>query len=111
MGKESSHPRSHASGKADVMGSPLVCWLIEPKRPSTVIKFSGTLKHPASREDMLGLTIYAFAHFVYLTSKGSRVIADIQGICDLVRITLLRTNLIMLRYYKPHQWKGHNGSV
>ncbi|KAF8173301.1 kinase-like domain-containing protein [Pholiota molesta] len=79
VGKELSYPRSQASGKADELGKPLVCWLIEPKRPSTVIKFSGTLKHPATRKDMLGLTIYAFAHFVYLTSKGSRVMADIQG--------------------------------
>lgn len=80
VGKESSYPRSYASGKADEMGNPLVYWLIEPKRPSTVIKFSGTLRHPASRKDMLGLTIYAFAHFIYLTSKGTRVMADIQGV-------------------------------
>ncbi|KAF9473314.1 hypothetical protein BDN70DRAFT_885977 [Pholiota conissans] len=53
--------------------------LNEPKRPSTVMKFSGMLKHQASRKDILVLTVYALAHYVYLTSNGTRVLADIQG--------------------------------
>lgn len=56
-----------------------VYWLVEPKRPSTVTKFSGTLSHQMNRKDLQSLTIAAFAHFVYLKSKATRVFADIQG--------------------------------
>lgn len=32
-----------------------------------------------NRKDLQSLTIAAFAHFVYLKSKATRVFADIQG--------------------------------
>jgi hypothetical protein len=53
-------------------------WLIEPRRTTSVQKFSGTLAHP-NREDELGLTLIAFAHFIYDTSDKELVLADIQG--------------------------------
>ena len=54
-------------------------WLIEQKRPVTITKFSRTLDHSMLRKDLQSLTISAFAHYVYLRSKGNRVLADIQG--------------------------------
>ena len=71
---------SVASGLRQEPGSiKKVYWLVEPKRPSTVTKFSGTLSHQMNRKDLQSLTIAAFAHFVYLKSKATRVFADIQG--------------------------------
>lgn len=53
-------------------------WLVEPRRTTSVIKFSGTLQHP-TRHDKIGKTITAFAHFVYEVSAQTLVFADIQG--------------------------------
>jgi hypothetical protein len=52
---------------------------VEPRRTISLIKFSGTLQHPP-RNDKMGKTITAFAHFVYVVSKKSLVFADIQGL-------------------------------
>lgn len=72
--------RSIASGLRGEPGSlKKVYWWVEPKRPSTVTKFGGTLSHQMNRKDLQSLTIAAFAHFVYLKSKATRVFADIQG--------------------------------
>lgn len=54
-------------------------WLVERKRPSTVIKFSGTLVHHSHRRDLRSATISAFAHFVFGYSKRTLVVADLQG--------------------------------
>ncbi len=54
-------------------------WLVEPKRPSTLIKYSGTLNYPSDRTDLRALTIYAFIHFVYGFSQNNIVFADVQG--------------------------------
>ncbi|KIK79382.1 hypothetical protein PAXRUDRAFT_161426 [Paxillus rubicundulus Ve08.2h10] len=43
-----------------------------------VIKFSGTMQHPIAN-DKHGITVAAFAHFVYEFSKHKMVFADIQG--------------------------------
>lgn len=56
-------------------------WLVEPRRTTSVQKFSGTLAHP-NREDELGLTLIAFTHFIYDTSDKELVLADIQGKVD-----------------------------
>lgn len=56
-------------------------WLVEPRRTTSVQKFSGTLAHP-NREDELGLTLIAFAHFIYDTSDKEFVLADIQGVVE-----------------------------
>jgi len=53
-------------------------WLVEPRRNTSVQKFSGTLAHP-NREDELGLTLIAFTQFIYDTSDKELVLADIQG--------------------------------
>ncbi|KAJ7087588.1 kinase-like domain-containing protein [Mycena belliarum] len=54
-------------------------WLVEHKRPTTVIKFSGTLVHQSHRTDLRSATVSAFAHFVYGYSNNSLVFADLQG--------------------------------
>ncbi|KAJ6592109.1 kinase-like domain-containing protein [Mycena vulgaris] len=54
-------------------------WLVERKRPTTVIKFSGTLVHTSARRDLCSLTICPFAHFVYGYGGGKIVFADLQG--------------------------------
>ncbi|PPR01653.1 hypothetical protein CVT24_001540 [Panaeolus cyanescens] len=53
-------------------------WLVEPRRTKSVVKFSGTMAHP-QRHDKVGITIVAFAHFVYQSSGGEVILADIQG--------------------------------
>ncbi|KAF5325455.1 hypothetical protein D9619_009978 [Psilocybe cf. subviscida] len=53
-------------------------WLVEPRRSTSVIKFSGTMIHPA-RADNVSLTLAAFAHYVYHSSNHQLVLADIQG--------------------------------
>ena len=53
-------------------------WLVEPRRTTSVQKFSGTLAYP-NWEDELGLTLIAFTHFIYDTSDKELVLADIQG--------------------------------
>lgn len=58
-------------------------WLIERRRPTTVVRISGTLVHPSARSSLLMLTIVAFAHFTYIHSKKSLVLADLQGMCIL----------------------------
>ncbi|KAG6905156.1 hypothetical protein DXG01_004494 [Tephrocybe rancida] len=52
-------------------------WLVEPHHTTSVIKFSGTLCH-LQRENKIGKTITAFAHFVYEVSQKAMVFADIQ---------------------------------
>ncbi|KAG6907096.1 hypothetical protein DXG01_010545 [Tephrocybe rancida] len=47
-------------------------WLVELRRTTSVVKFSGTLVHP-KREDKAGKTITAFAHFVYEVSQKTMV--------------------------------------
>ncbi|KAF9000906.1 kinase-like domain-containing protein, partial [Cyathus striatus] len=56
-----------------------IMWLIEKRRPTTVIRFSGTLQHPSSKKDLRSSTIYAFAHFAYGYSNFTVVFADLQG--------------------------------
>ena len=53
-------------------------WLVEPRRTKAVRKFSGTLIHPC-RTDKLGMTLSAYAHFLYEWSGHELVLADIQG--------------------------------
>ncbi|KAJ6566837.1 kinase-like domain-containing protein [Mycena capillaripes] len=60
-------------------------WLVERKRPSSVIKFSGTLVHHSHRKDLRSATISAFAHFVFGYSKRTLVVADLQGTPCLVQ--------------------------
>jgi hypothetical protein len=71
---------STASGVAQITDTEEgLTWLVERKRPTTVIKFSGTLVHRSHRRDLRSATISAFAHFVFGYSKGTLVVADLQG--------------------------------
>lgn len=54
-------------------------WLMEKRRPMTVVRISGTLAHPSTSSNLLSLTVMAFAHFAYLHSGKSLVFADLQG--------------------------------
>ncbi|KAJ7895786.1 kinase-like domain-containing protein [Mycena leptocephala] len=77
---------STASGVAQITDTEEgLTWLVERKRPTTVIKFSGTLVHCSHRRDLRSATISAFAHFVFGYSKGTLVVADLQGTPCLVR--------------------------
>lgn len=53
-------------------------WLVEPRRTTSVVKYSGTLVHP-TRRDQVGIIVTAFAHYIYETSNKELVLADIQG--------------------------------
>ncbi|KAJ7845590.1 kinase-like domain-containing protein [Mycena olivaceomarginata] len=72
---------SKASGVASIPDEQEegLTWIVERKRPTTVIKFSGTLIHHSHRTDLRSATISAFAHFVYGYSNKSLVFADLQG--------------------------------
>ena len=54
-------------------------WIVEQRRPMSVMKWSGTLTHPNHHGDLIGATICAFVHFAYIYSHNSIVFADIQG--------------------------------
>ncbi|KAK7029089.1 kinase-like protein [Favolaschia claudopus] len=62
---------------ANVISS--ITWLLERERGDVQLrKNSGTLDHP-KYSDKQGATINAFQHFVYLYSKKTLVLADIQA--------------------------------
>ncbi|KAJ3980301.1 kinase-like domain-containing protein, partial [Lentinula detonsa] len=76
--RESNTIASKASGLVsnDFFGSAV--WLVEPRRTRSVEKYSSTLLHPR-RGDKIGITLNAFAHYVYVITKQKLVLADIQG--------------------------------
>ncbi len=77
MGEAGPSPASGADRK-DFANEEGPYWLVEQKRAQSVVRFSGTLNHP-SHFDKTGLTIVAFAHYVYCYTKKNMVLADIQG--------------------------------
>jgi hypothetical protein len=79
LGTEIEQP-SKASGVSEIgEGGEGLTWLIEHKRPTTVIKFSGTLVHHSHRTDIQSTTIMAFAQFVFRFVNKKVVFADLQG--------------------------------
>jgi len=73
-------------------------WIVERRRPMSVIKWSGTLVHTNHRNDLIGATVCAFAHFAYTFSKCSVVFADIQGVFN----HYAGDRLLMLSYLGTH---------
>ncbi|KAJ7879947.1 hypothetical protein B0H14DRAFT_2500381 [Mycena olivaceomarginata] len=57
----------------------IVIWLFEPRRSSKVVHWSGTNEHPAWHQNKLGSTLNTFAHYVYMLSQESIVLADLQS--------------------------------
>lgn len=57
----------------------IVIWLFEPRRSSKVVHWSGTNEYPAWHQNKLGSTLNAFAHYVYVLSQESIVLADLQS--------------------------------
>ncbi|KAH9916466.1 kinase-like domain-containing protein [Fomitopsis serialis] len=53
-------------------------WLIEPRRATSVHRWSGTMSHPAGAGQK-AQTMSAFAHFVYRYSNSQLVAADLQS--------------------------------
>jgi len=62
-----------------------IMWLVEKCRPTTVVRYSGTLSHRSQGMDQRSSTIYAFSHFVYGHSNKTLVIADLQGTPSVVK--------------------------
>lgn len=57
-----------------------ITWLVEEKRSPTVQNFTGTLSHvPSSVGGLCSNTVHAFAHFVYDSTDGKLIMADLQG--------------------------------
>jgi hypothetical protein len=77
-----------------------IMWLVEKRRATTVIRYSGTLLHPSRKKDLCSLTIFAFAHFVFGHSNKQMVFADIQGTSESLRFLNVLTVIIQVR---PHQ--------
>ncbi|KAJ7053015.1 kinase-like domain-containing protein, partial [Mycena amicta] len=73
-----SVPSGYSAADLAEADCPMV-WLMEPFRPGNTQKSSGTNQHPTHRENKLGNTLNAFAHFVYLHSYKTIVLADIQS--------------------------------
>ncbi|KAJ3807378.1 hypothetical protein F5876DRAFT_6814, partial [Lentinula aff. lateritia] len=53
-----------------------ITWLIEPRRPNSVKKWSGSNVHTPQINNKLGGVLTAFAHFVYQMSNQNYVLAD-----------------------------------
>ncbi|KAJ6580673.1 hypothetical protein B0H19DRAFT_1060411 [Mycena capillaripes] len=58
--------------------SDLVVWLFEPRQYSRVKHWSGTNEYPPWPQNKLGSTLNAFAHYAYLFSLESILLADLQ---------------------------------
>ncbi|KAJ7790255.1 hypothetical protein B0H13DRAFT_1676232 [Mycena leptocephala] len=58
----------------------IVIWLFEPRRSSKVQHWSGTNKYPPWHRNKLGSTLNTFAHYAYLFSLESTVLADLQSV-------------------------------
>lgn len=56
-----------------------IVWLLEPLRNPSVTHYTGTMEHPAGR-DQLALTLSTFVHYVFQSSEGNVIFADIQGV-------------------------------
>ncbi|KAJ6560013.1 kinase-like domain-containing protein [Mycena capillaripes] len=56
----------------------LIIWLFEPRRSSKVKHWTGTNEYPPWHRNKLGSTLNAFAHYAYLFSLESTVLADLQ---------------------------------
>ncbi|KAH8796255.1 kinase-like domain-containing protein [Flagelloscypha sp. PMI_526] len=54
-------------------------WLVEPLRPTTVIKFNGTLDQEVVGLDTTSKTIAAFIHWSWGFSEREFVLCDLQG--------------------------------
>lgn len=70
-------------GVGDDEYSRSMMYLVELHRRASeaiVQKYSGTDRHLTPNSDLLSMTIYALAHFVYWYSEHAVVIADIQGV-------------------------------
>ncbi|THH19576.1 hypothetical protein EW146_g1621 [Bondarzewia mesenterica] len=78
LGQEKGVAPSVASGTASNEVEEWT-WLVEKRRPESITRLSGTLVHPSSHRGRLNRTILAFAHFVYVHSHQTMVLADIQG--------------------------------
>ncbi|KIO01567.1 hypothetical protein M404DRAFT_149882, partial [Pisolithus tinctorius Marx 270] len=72
---------------------------------TTVIKFSGMMQHPPPTNDKHGITIAAFAHFVFEFSGHKLVFADIQG----SPMTVDGHDGIILFDVMTHTDTGHSG--
>lgn len=72
---------SPASGVIDDDGDEEIHWLIEPRRPNTFKKWSGTNVHNHSVlvGNKVGDVLNVFAHFVYQISNKEMVVADLQS--------------------------------
>ncbi|KAJ7431817.1 kinase-like domain-containing protein, partial [Mycena galericulata] len=79
LAQEIDRPSNASGGAMITEEDDGVTWLVERRRPATVIKFSGTLIHRSARRDLRSVTIGAFAHFVFGYSKQELVFADLQG--------------------------------
>ena len=79
IGIEVGNSPTEASGALGSVNGEEVWWLIEPRRSTEVIKFSGTMSHPSYHPDLRGYTMEAFTHFVYIESNQLLVMADLQG--------------------------------
>ncbi|KAF5350300.1 hypothetical protein D9757_013191 [Collybiopsis confluens] len=109
--KETEYTPSKASGiklPADVLGlDEGMTWLIEPKRPSTFLKFTGTMSHTRTHTGGLtSETIHAFAHFVYIFTKQQLVLADLQG----TRVSANGKNQLVLFDPMTHTVNGLSGA-
>lgn len=72
---------SPASGVIGDDGDEEIHWLIEPRRPNTFKKWSGTNVHNHSVlvGNKVGDVLNVFAHFVYQISNKEMVVADLQS--------------------------------
>ncbi|KAJ7142733.1 kinase-like domain-containing protein, partial [Mycena epipterygia] len=57
-----------------------IVWLFEPRRSSKVKHWSGTNEYPAWHQSKLGSTLSTFAHYAYLFSQESTILADLQSV-------------------------------
>ncbi|KAJ3875184.1 kinase-like domain-containing protein [Lentinula edodes] len=99
---------SQASGIEACIGDndDRMVWLVEQKRSSICHKYTGTLSHSRSVFGGITLeTVHAFSHYVYLSTLGQLVVADLQG----TKVSTDGKNILVLFDPMTHTLEGTSG--
>ncbi|KAF9066531.1 kinase-like domain-containing protein [Rhodocollybia butyracea] len=104
--QEEGFAPSIASGFAETITEKGFIWLVEQRRSSICVKFTGTLSHSCTRIGSLTSdTVHAFAHYFCRATQGQLVFADLQG----AYISAEGKNLMVLFDPMTHTPEGTSG--
>ncbi|KAJ7756038.1 hypothetical protein DFH07DRAFT_742873, partial [Mycena maculata] len=77
----------------------IIVWLFKPRCPSKVKHWSGTNEYSPWHQNKIGSTLNAFAHYAYLFSQESTILADLRSMVLVCRWFLY----ILINIFQPRQ--------